>query len=274
MATVDMPRTDLHLKAVDIEEVAIEMNRESLSRLNPSRKIFICVDPTVARQESISELRRRALGLTRERVWFTAAHELAHEVLHRLLDDQTGMADGIDLLNLLGQACDIMAMRLPRALPESGITPAALLGLEPGQMLPLTRLDPWSTGPLAKLGLEQWLLPSTGTPTLSEPVQEFGTRKLATSSLDKAVAAYARDVASLLVEVAAMAIGQIDDAQAVISRELSRRLIPSGRHHDVPPYALSILAACRRYGRRSEPDDHAVLPMRRYPTTSGAAACA
>ena len=88
------------------------------------------------------------------------------------------------------------------------------------------------------------------------------------------MAAYARYVASLLAEIAAMAIRQIDHAQALISREIVCRLITAHRPPDVPPFVLIILAACRRYGHRSEPDDHAVLLLRRYPTTSGAAACA
>ena len=61
----------------------------------------------------------------------------------------------------------------------------------------------------------------------------------------------------------------LDGILAALRLMLVRVLAALSRHPDALAFVLVLLAACLRYGRRSEPDDHAFLPIRRYQRSSG-----
>ena len=61
----------------------------------------------------------------------------------------------------------------------------------------------------------------------------------------------------------------VDNMLAAMDVTLARLVAALARDPNLLALVLVILAVCRRYGRRSEPDDHVVLPMRRYPTSWG-----
>jgi hypothetical protein len=61
----------------------------------------------------------------------------------------------------------------------------------------------------------------------------------------------------------------LDGTLAALRLMLVRVLAAFSRHPDALTFALVLLAACLRYGRRGEPDDHAFLPTRRYQTSLG-----
>ena len=61
----------------------------------------------------------------------------------------------------------------------------------------------------------------------------------------------------------------LDGILAALCLMLVRVLAALSRRPDALTFALVLLAACLRYGRRGEPDDHAFLPTRRYQTSLG-----
>jgi len=61
----------------------------------------------------------------------------------------------------------------------------------------------------------------------------------------------------------------LDGVLAALRLMLVRVLAALSLHADALTFVLVMLAACLRYGRRSEPDDHAFLPMRRNLTFAG-----
>ena len=61
----------------------------------------------------------------------------------------------------------------------------------------------------------------------------------------------------------------LDGILAALHLMLVRVLAALSRHPDALTFVLVMIAACLRYGRRSEPDDHPFLPPRRYQTSLG-----
>jgi hypothetical protein len=61
----------------------------------------------------------------------------------------------------------------------------------------------------------------------------------------------------------------LDGILAALCLMLMRVLAALSRQPDALTFVLIMLAACLRYGRRGEPDDHASLPIRRYQTSLG-----
>lgn len=79
-------------------------------------------------------------------------------------------------------------------------------------------------------------------------------------------------IAQLIADLAAALVRMVDNMLVAVHVTLARLVAAHAQDPNLVALVLVILAVCRRYGRRSEPDDPAVLPMRRYPTSRGVSA--
>jgi hypothetical protein len=208
-----------------------------------------------------------------ERARFSLAHELAHHVLGELEDNRTTAAGAGKSFPLLQQAAALLGMdELVSYLGPAAQSPGDF-DLPSVWPLPDTGLPAWRTGMLSKFGLSDWPTADSGASASAESVPRFRSSGMARRPLLDARIAYLKYLAALFVDIAATAVRQIDGAQSIISAELARRVAVLTRNPGLRAFVLTILATCRRYGRRTEPDDHAVLPMRRYPTSREVTAC-
>jgi hypothetical protein len=193
--------------------------------------------------------------LSAQRKTFTQIHELAHHVLIQVGDNETGMT-------ALSDAC---ALLLQVARPSAVERPSSLLGtstlpIDPGRSLPRG---------VPKFYQPSWLtegLSRSFAQTPESPVSPAQRVKLKTARPDQTLL---RFIAQLIADLAAALVRMVDNMLAAMHVTLARLVAALARDPNLLALVLVILAVCRRYGRRSEPDDHAVLPMRRYPTSWG-----
>lgn len=209
---------------------------------------------------------RGALGeLAAKRSRFSLAHELAHVVLSHADDDHVAWGKAIKLLSLAGEL-RILPTGFLGSVTTPPLTPASI------HASPDSGLLPWHTPVRFRLSLVNWPIhdsaPAVSDRFLSVRLSGGATRLLTD------VRKFIEHLASLITDVAAAAIRKIDKLRAAICAGLASRLALLAGNPDIRAFVLVILAASRRYGRRSEPDDHNVQPMRRYPTSRGVIACA
>jgi hypothetical protein len=245
------------------------------------RSRVVVFDVGNAASDSTRGLRRQWDRLAAERAKFSLAHELAHHVLGEIEDNRTTATGAGKSFPLLQQAAallgmDELASYLGPTVLYLGPTAQSAGDFDFPSVWPLpgTGLPAWRIGVLSKFGLSGCPTADSGASASAESVPRVRPSGAARLPLLDPRTAYLKYLAALFADIAATAIRRIDGAQSVISAELARRAAVLTRNPGLRAFVLIILATCRRYGRRSEPDDHAVLPMRRYPTSRGVTACA
>lgn len=211
-------------------------------------------------------LNRRIGDLSgQRRMLFSAAHELAHYVLDSDATNYTGMSAVFDALRLIQS-------RLRPERPAGSSSPA-----EGGPLLqpaifslavPVSahHLPPWTTSDFAGMPPGSWLSGTTSAqvPTSDELPAIMGMLNASVSFPGGVQAALLRLLDLLLAE-ARLCLVQI----TLLARERPLILARLGRSLGTLAFFLVVLAACRRYGHRSEPDDHASLSIRRQLVSVG-----
>jgi hypothetical protein len=205
--------------------------------------------------------------LVARRSRFSKAHELAHHVF--VGANSGGMSAVVELFRVIGGLVTLnydVALQAHLAKPFKAMAAAPpVLGHASIQPSPDSRLPSWQWEALSMSALSVRLTRKSAAPAAGDPRLSTAASHLHT---------FIEQIASLIVDAAKAAICWIDQRRAVIYARLARRHVPPAEDPGVRAFVLVLLAVYRRHGRRSEPDDHAALPMRRYPTSQGAAACA
>jgi hypothetical protein len=200
------------------------------------------------------------------RMLFSAAHELAHYVLDSDATNNTGMSAVFDALRLIQSR-----MRAER--PAGSSSPAKGDPLwQPAIFsfaVPVSahHLPPWTTSDFAGMPTGSWLsgsATSAHVPTADELPAIMGMLNASVSLPGGGQAALLHLVDLLLAE-ARLCLIQI----TLLARERPPILARLGRSPGTLAFFLIVLAACRRYGHRSEPDDHASLVIRRQLVSMG-----
>lgn len=217
--------------------------------------------------------------LAAERSRYTVAHELAHHVLADIDGCPTGMADTGKTSTLLAllRLVDEIDPALLSVFADVALAPDASLDIPSAWPSRVAGLPSWRSGVLPKSGFKDSPIEDSVAPTVAEPVLSVTPASVATlpwAEVRRFIEYLARLVAKAVADIAVAAIRQIDKVRAAVCAELARRVALLARNPGVCAFMLIILAVCRRYGRRAEPDDPAVSPIRRYPTFRGVAACA
>jgi hypothetical protein len=194
--------------------------------------------------------------LSAQRKTFMQIHELAHHALIQVGNNETGMTALSDACALLLQVT--RPPELPSGFPGTSTT----LPIDPRSLpsgVPKFYLPSWLTEGLSRA------FPQTPASPIS-PAQRV---KLKTASPDQTLL---RFIAQLIADLAAALVRMVDNMLVAVHVTLARLVAAHAQDPNLVALVLVILAVCRRYGRRSEPDDPAVLPMRRYPTSRGVSA--
>lgn len=124
------------------------------------------------------------------------------------------------------------------------------------------------------LAVTSWLLerpqrPSTDAVSASAPLAQYeGTEHSFARLPDSRLLLAFRETA-LLRDSGNALLRLLDGILAALRLMVVLVLAALSRHPDALIFVLVMLAACLRYGRREEPDDHASLPTRRYQTSLG-----
>jgi hypothetical protein len=131
---------------------------------------------------------------------------------------------------------------------------------------PTAGLPTWNTHAFVGVAANRWI-----DDDLDAACQELAVRDGAVSSPATAriIVHIPAGAGSLLVDSWAGMLRAIDTVLTTML--LMRLLVRVGvrRRAGVDSFLLILIATCRRYGRRSEPDDHASLFIRRQPMSMG-----
>jgi hypothetical protein len=185
------------------------------------------------------ELDRSIAALSSYRRRYELAHELGHLTLECHGPNQSGMSSIFECLRWLSSEQGLFAEdRL--ALPSMDVAPV-------NAMSPLALLPPRTI--------------ASRQPAL---VQRAGRINRSSHTIQVLF----RE-SSPLAERWAAFVGLIDNLLSVFRcmKALLRAAVPL--HPDVLAFVLVMLAACRRYGHRSEPDDHGSLLIQRHLVSIG-----
>ena len=214
----------------------------------------------------LDTLSRRIAALSVERIVFvTAAHEIAHHLVTLNGANNTGMTYIFDVLDLL--------RRFGRPVSERG--PISFGGDDTSPTLVIPKYYDASALRLASSVTRDFAALSRGwrlDRSETEPTAPTYTRPQITLRLSA-------DIGSVIPSVRTMLLRLLDTLLALARRctvaiemlrfERSLVLARLGCLPGVPAFVLVILAVCRRYGHRSEPDDHASLLIRRQLVSMG-----
>lgn len=199
------------------------------------------------------------------RLFLTAAHELAHHVLNG--NNDTGMSMVLDAVGQIVLHSGHLAPAITAAAFTADVTllaadgPVYLDGAPPH--LPL-----WNTKEFAGLPTDAWR--ETGQVAVRAGLRvTFRLSREAGSPPPDVRVALLRLLKTLL-DIARSCLLQL----VLLGRERSIVLARLGRPPGTVAFVILILAACRHYGRRSEPDDHASLFTRQKLVSMGSYALA
>ena len=135
------------------------------------------------------------------------------------------------------------------------------------------RLPAWNTHAFAGLPTDTWAAPGHASPSVN-PAFPIGGLAASLPAPAQVVIHLHVGTRTLLVDGWAAMVRVIDSVLMLL--RLMRLLVHSGLRcrANIGSFVLVILAACRRYGRRSEPDDHASLFTRQKLVSMGSYALA
>ncbi len=211
----------------------------------------------------LGALDHRIGDLSAQRTGFlSAAHELAHHVLDWDGANSTGMSSVLDALDLLRGFGRPAPTDWPTSLAAEGEPPVTIL-LSESRDETAHGLPLWTTSDFAGMLPGAWL----GS---SESVT--GGRPQVTFRLSNDTRSFLRNIRTVLLRFidTLLAMARLCLVQILLlAYERSLVLARRGRSLGTLAFVLAILAVCRRYGRRSEPDDHASLIIRRRLVSMG-----
>jgi hypothetical protein len=214
-------------------------------------------------------LEQRIGPLSRQRDAYSRAHELAHHVMAASGANDTGMSLVLDNFLLLSDSNHLQLANWPASLPAGVVQPRSLLISLSASTPSALHLPVWDTRAFAGVTGQAWFDSEDGTLATATPTFRV-SRPRPVGSAPSRVTLYVTAVTwSLLVDGWAAMVRVIDSVLTAL--RLIRLLVRAGlgRRLNALAYVLVIIAACRRYGHRSEPDDHAPLLIRRHPTSAG-----
>jgi hypothetical protein len=210
----------------------------------------------VTAQVSLRALDRSINELNAARRRFSLIHDLGHHILAEPGANESGMSAVFDGLLILTKAEHDHLADLPSALSGGVLQPGATLSTLPVERQPAPGLPTWNTRLFAGIAAGA----SFGVDPRAAGQQPANTNAVA---FPPAVARVAfrvpTGVGPLLVDSWAAMVRAID---RVLTAELLMRLVVCAGircRARANSFVLVVIAACRRYGRRSEPDDYASL---------------
>jgi hypothetical protein len=214
-------------------------------------------------------LDQRIGRLSARRNAYSQAHELAHHVMAANEADLTGTVVVIDNLLML-EARDYDQLPDWPTSFATGVTqpspsPMSLFANPPSAF----RLPTWSTCEFAGMIAQTWLDLGDGTQATATPTPSVRNPDPARSAPPSVVYYLSVGAGSLIIDSWAAIVRVIDSVLAAM--RLMRLLVRAGLRYGLNAltFVLVILAACRHYGHRSEPDDHASLLIRRNLVSMG-----
>jgi hypothetical protein len=204
----------------------------------------------------------------------SAAHELSHHLL--ALDgldevNNAGMASALDTLDLVVDLFgDVRSANWPSSFTRDALSPQMIvIPKYRGDSVP--RLPSWATRDVAGM-LPAPVLDDSGAAVNPTPAKSQLTFRLseATGSQLADVRAALMRLIDALIAMAHLCLLKIwmvrRERSHILARALARII---GRLPDIRAFVLVMIAACRRYGHRSEPDDHASLLTRCHLVSMG-----
>ena len=208
---------------------------------------------------SISEL-----GTARER--FSLLHDLGHHIWAEPGVNESGMSAVLDGLVILTKAEHDHVAGLPTAIYGALLQPGATFPVMLFERPTAYGLPTWNTRVFVGLAATPWF---GSDPQNAE--QRLADRKAATSPRTPGRVVFHVPAQSgvLLVDSWAGMVRVIDSVLAALL--LMRLVVHAGIRSciGIGNFILIIIAACRRYGRRTEPHDHAPLFIRRQLMSMG-----
>lgn len=210
---------------------------------------------TSARQDHVSDTRRSIQTLKALRSNFDLAHEVGHITLALHEPNRTGMAAARDALQLLTSMPLTPVADWP-TLPTLEAVRAISRPAIPRLSLPSERLQPWQ--------IKAILLYSRHEIRHLDHDFDHFLDKWPTSGNMRVL--FREGV--LVADDWLASLRLLDSLLRVFCCTVALR-VASVRRLDIRTYVLVLIAVCRRYGHRAEPDDHSSLPVRRHLTCLG-----
>jgi hypothetical protein len=229
---------------------------------------------------NLRTLDQRIGRLSARRNAYSQAHELAHHVMAANEEDltpkiltgknHTGMTSIFDILRMIeacahGQLGDGQLADWPTGVNQPSPPLMSLFASTP----PALRLPTWATRAFAGMRAQRRLgfgdgaqATSAPTPSVRNPV----SARIAPLRVSYLLSVGAR---SLIIDSWAAMVRVIDSVLAAM--RLMRLLVRACLSYrlNALAFVLVMLAVCRHYGHRSEPDDHASLLIRRKLVSMG-----
>lgn len=211
-------------------------------------------------------------GLTAERARFSQAHEELHRTLELITADANFTGTAAIFENFLriiwehdaGKADLVLSF----ALPDDRFPERPLSAREP-KCLPF-----WCTNTFVGLPAPKWVSTDNAPAGALPPASASQDAGLAHSEPSRMPVRVSADNQQLLTDLLAALLRFRDFLRdmvhffdrAIEAARLIRLIVRSGLRHcpNTRAFVLILLATCRRFGRRSEPDDHASLLYRRH----------
>lgn len=210
---------------------------------------------TSARQDHVSDARRSIQTLKALRSNFDLAHEVGHITLVLHGPNLTGMAAAHDALQLLTSMPLTPVADWP-TVPTFEAVRAISTPAIPRLSLPSDHAQPWQVKAAFMFAWHE----------IHHLDQGFGhfLDKRPTSGNMRVL--FREGV--LIADDWLASLRLLDSLLRVFCCTVALR-VASVRRLDIRTYVLVLIAVCRRYGHRAEPDDHNSLPVRRHLTCLG-----
>lgn len=216
----------------------------------------------------VRALNRNIDDLVATRRTYSQLHDLAHQALVAHGANDTGMVLVFDSLRLLSAADHDHLADFPTAFFTGGLQPRPFTLSPLAETPPAGGLPMWNTRAFVGATTGIWF----GFDDGSHPAgQALSIRNLEASrpAPSRVVFHIPVGTGALLVDGWAAMMRVIDSVLAAVL--LMRLLVRAGLQHGLNGlgFVLVILATCRHYGHRSEPDDHASLLIHRLLVSIG-----
>jgi hypothetical protein len=192
---------------------------------------------------------------------YSRAHEVAHEAL--ATDPATGAHLRVLLDTLIKSEESVRSFPLDwmKGYSTASVLPSRLLHL-PGIHDSGPRLPTWCTSDSAGMPAGTWLHKGTQTEPMATPARTAPPRVRVLYCLPVSAD-------SAIIDSWASIVRLLDRVLAALHLMRMRVRVGIRHHPNALTFVLVMLAACRHYAKRSEPDDHASLVIRRHLVSMG-----
>lgn len=216
------------------------------------------------------------IDLTAERARFSLAHEELHQTLELITTsaNYTGTAAIFERFLRIVWEHDASKVWSADVLPSGSVVTDDRFPERPVSAREPDGLPIWCTNTFVGLPAPRWVSTanaSAGGLPLAFAAQDVGLVHAEPPRITVRVSTGNRQLLTDLLAALLRFLDFLRDMvhffdRAIEAAYLIRLIVRSGLRHRPNPlaFALIILATCRRYGRRSEPDDHASLLNRRH----------